>query len=169
MTEKPARPPEDGKRKTRCAIVGPRPVYLLTPEDDVRVDLENAIMAAIRDGFTSFITGGTYGVGIWAEEIVMRLQSGNPAIHLIAVIPFPGYEELWTDEWKARYNTLLAAADYVVFMKEEPCRQAWQARIEWMVAHAARLIAIDNGEPGSVRDAIACARKHRVNIRILRG
>ena len=43
---KPQRKPEDPKRKTRCAFTGHRPQFLKRPEDDVRVELENAIMAA---------------------------------------------------------------------------------------------------------------------------
>ena len=107
MTEKPTKAPEDPKRKVRCAFAGHRPQYLKRPEDDIKVELENAIMVAIRDGYTTFISGGAYGVDIWAAEIVTRLRERNPSLHLIAAIPFPGFEEAWAEEWKARYNALL--------------------------------------------------------------
>ena len=166
---KPQRKPEDPKRKTRCAFTGHRPQFLKRPEDDVRVELENAIMAAIREGFTTFITGGAYGVDLWAAEIVTRLRERNPALHLIAAIPFPGFEEKWTEEWKQRYNAMLVAADFVVFMEEKYSRQAYQTRNEWMVSHAARLIAVYNGEPSGTRNTIYFARKIRVNVRTIKG
>ena len=59
---KPQRKPVDEKRKIRCAFTGHRPQYLTRCEEDVRVDLENAIMAAIKDGYTTFISGLAYGV-----------------------------------------------------------------------------------------------------------
>ena len=169
MTEKPAKVPEDPKRKVRCAFTGHRPQYLKRPEDDIKVELENAIMAAIRDGYTTFISGGTYGVDIWAAEIVTRLRVRNPALHLIAAIPFPGYEEAWAEEWKERYNALLAAADFVVFMEERYSKRAYQTRNEWMVSHSTRLIAVYNGEPSGTRNTICFARKIRVNVRIIKG
>ena len=169
MTEKPTKAPEDPKRKVRCAFTGHRPQYLKRPEDDIKVELENAIMAAIRDGYTTFISGGAYGVDIWAEEIVTRLRTRNPALHLIAAIPFPGFEEAWAEEWKERYNALLAAADFVVFMEERHSKQAYQTRNEWMVTHATRLIAVYNGEPSGTRNTICFARKIRVNVRIIKG
>ena len=168
-TAKPERAPEDPKRKTRCAFTGHRPQYLKRPEDDVKVDIENAIMVAIKDGFTTFITGGAYGVDIWAAEIVTRLQTSNTHLHLVAAIPFPGFEERWTDEWKQRYNAMLAAADYVVFMEESFSKAAFQTRNEWMVSHASRLIAVYNGEPSGTRNTINYARKIRVNVRTIKG
>lgn len=169
MTEKPTKAPEDPKRKARCAFAGHRPQYLKRPEDDIKVELENAIMVAIRDGYTTFISGGAYGVDIWAAEIVTRLRERNPSLHLIAAIPFPGFEEAWAEEWKVRYNALLAAADFVVFMEERHSKQAYQIRNEWMVSHATRLIAVYNGEPSGTRNTIYYARKIRVNVRIIKG
>ena len=167
--ERPTKAPEDPKRKVRCAFTGHRPQFLKRLEEDVKVDLENAIMVAIRDGYTTFITGGAYGVDIWAAEIVTRLRETNPALHLIAAIPFPGFEEAWTEEWKQRYNALLAAADFVVYMEEKYSSEAYQARNEWMVSHATRLIAVYNGEPSGTRNTINYARRIRVNVRTIRG
>ena len=95
---KPQRKPEDEKRKIRCAFTGHRPQYLTRCEEDVRVDLENAIMAAIKDGYTTFISGLAYGVDIWAAEIVARMKAQNPALHLVAAIPFPDFSDSWTEE-----------------------------------------------------------------------
>lgn len=169
MTEKPTRAPEDPKRKVRCAFTGHRPQFLKRQEEDVKVDLENAIMAAVQDGYTTFITGGAYGVDIWAAEIVTRLRATNPTLHLIAAIPFPGFENGWTEDWRQRYNALLAAADFVVYMKEKYNKQAYQIRNEWMVSHATRLIAVYNGEPSGTRNTIYFARKTRVNVRTIKG
>ena len=93
---KPERKPEGEKRKIRCAFTGHRPQYLTRCEEDVRVDLENAIMAAIKDGYTTFISELAYGVDIWAAEIVARMKEHNSALHLVAAIPYPDFSDGWT-------------------------------------------------------------------------
>ena len=85
--ERPTKAPEDSKRKVRCAFTGHRPQCLKRLEEDIKVDLENAIMVAIRDGYTTFITGGAYGVDIWAAEIrtqLLNLVEATPAAMRIA-------------------------------------------------------------------------------------
>ena len=43
---------EEEKKKTRCCFTGHRPQKLHRPIDDIKVDLENEILAAIKDGYT---------------------------------------------------------------------------------------------------------------------
>ena len=166
---KPQRKPEDEKRKIRCAFTGHRPQYLTRCEEDVRVDLENAIMAAIKDGYTTFISGLAYGVDIWAAEIVARMKEQNPALHLVAAIPFPDFSDGWTEDWKARYNVLLAEAEYVKVMAPTYSKEAYHARNRWLVDHSSRVIAVYNGEPSGTRNTILYARKTRVPVRVLKG
>ena len=166
---KPQRKPEDEKRKIRCAFTGHRPQYLTRCEEDVRVDLENAIMAAIKDGYTTFISGLAYGVDIWAAEIVARMKAHNPALHLVAAIPFPDFSDGWTEEWKARYNVLLAEAEYVKVMAPAYSNEAYHARNRWLVDHSSRVIAVYNGEPSGTRNTILYARKTRVPVQVLKG
>ncbi len=166
---KPQRKPEDEKRKIRCAFTGHRPQYLTRCEEDVRVDLENAIMAAIKDGYTTFISGLAYGVDIWAAEIVARMKEHNPALHLVAAIPFPDFSDGWTEDWKARYNVLLAEAEYVKVMAPTYSKEAYHARNRWLVDHSSRVIAVYNGEPSGTRNTILYARKTRVPVRVLKG
>ena len=80
----------DSLRCTRCCFTGHRPSRLLRPEDDIRVDLENSILASVRECCHSFISGMACGVDIWAAEIVVRMKDQFPDLnlHLIAAIPF---------------------------------------------------------------------------------
>lgn len=77
----------------RCCFTGHRPQKLRRSEKEINADLESAIQQAITDGYTTFITGTAYGVDIWAGQIVVRLRKRNPALHLIAAIPFQGFED----------------------------------------------------------------------------
>ena len=59
-------------------------------------------------GYQTFITGMAYGVDIWAGQIVVELRKNNPDLHLIAAIPFPGFESRWSNEWRQAYADIYA-------------------------------------------------------------
>ena len=149
---------KDELRKIRCCLIGHRPQSLKRLEDDVKVDLENGIVKTIAEGYTTFISGMTYGVDIWAAEIVIRLKQSDPKLHLIAAIPFPGFEEEWAEDWCSRYRYLLSRAEYVKVMEPNYSKEAYQRRNEWMVDHSGKVIAVCNGQTGGTRDTIRYAR-----------
>jgi uncharacterized phage-like protein YoqJ len=128
------------------------------------MELKQAIRQAVKDGYTTFITGMAYGVDIWAGEIVADLKKRNKDIRLIAAVPFDGFESGWDDDWKNRYHKLLEKADEVHFICDGYFRAAYQRRNEWMVDRSSRVIAVYNGEPGGTRNTINYAEKHQVPV-----
>ena len=160
---------EEEKRKTRCCFTGHRPQKLTRPIDDIKVDLENEILHAISDGYTTFITGMAYGTDIWAGNIVVRLKDRFPDLKLIAAVPFPGFSDGWDDEWKAKYGKLLSAADLVQTIAAEYSEEAYQLRNQWMVDHSSKVIAVYDWKPGGTRNTINYARKNGVFVRYLKG
>lgn len=126
--------------------------------------MESAIQQAIADGYTTFITGMAYGVDIWAGQIVVRLRKSNPALHLIAVVPFRGFEDRWSSDWKRAYQELLEQADLVKYICPGYNAGAYQRRNEWMVDHSSRVIAVFNGEPSGTKNTIEYANKQAVYI-----
>jgi len=85
-------PTEQELRLHRCCFTGHRPEKLHQPEAFIKVELKKAICQAIADGYTTFISGMARGVDIWAAQIVLRFRANNPAIHLIAAVPYRGFE-----------------------------------------------------------------------------
>ena len=160
---------EEEKKKARCCFTGHRPQKLQRPIDDIKVDLENEILAAIKDGYTTFITGMAYGTDIWAGSIVVRLKDRYPDIKLIAAIPFPEFSNNWDEEWKKKYDRLLASADLVKVICPEYHDGVYQLRNQWMVNHCSRLIGIYNGQPGGTRNTINYARSAKLTVKCLRG
>ena len=88
-----------------------------------------------------------FGVDIWAAEIVVRQKERDPKLHLVAVIPYPGFDEGWEEDWRQRYHRLLSLAEYVKVLEPTFSREAYQKRNEWMVSHSAKVIAVYNGQP----------------------
>ncbi len=158
---------EEEKRKRRCCLTGPSPGELKRPEDDIRVDLENAILEAVRQGCTTFVSGMTPGPEIWGAEIVIRLQDRFPELHLVAVIPFPGFDAEWPENWRARYHRLLSLSAYVRVIGGEPDRDLIRARNEWMVSRCSLVIAMGGESSDEVRETVRSAMRRRIPVRRL--
>lgn len=151
-------------RLHRCCFTGHRPQKLRRSETEIKADLESAIQQAITDGYTTFITGMAYGVDIWAGQIVVRLRKSNPALHLIAAVPFRGFEDRWSADWKRAYQELLEQVDLVKYICPGYNAGAYQRRNEWMVDHASRVIAVFNGEPSGTKNTIIYAQSISVPV-----
>ena len=160
---------EDEMRRHRCCFTGHREHKLHRSEDEIRKDLEEAILLAIKGGFTTFITGMATGVDIWAGEIVLELKRQYPELKLIAAVPFEGFEKSWDSDWQNRYHILLERADLVQYICTHYANYAFQKRNEWMVNHSSRVIAVFTGEAGGTRNTIQYAMKKAVPVELLAG
>ena len=155
---------EANKRKTRCCFTGHRPQKLSRPVDDIKVDLENEILLAVRDGYRCFISGMACGTDIWAGNIVVRLKDRFPDLKLIAAVTFPDFSVSWNDKWKQKYEFLLSRADLVRFICPEYRADAYRLRNQWMVDHSSRLIAVYDGCPGGTENTIRYARQSGITV-----
>lgn len=155
---------ENEKRMYRVCFTGHRPEKLTRTEKDIVRDLEKEIRQAIADGLSVFITGMARGVDIWAAQIVLSLRNSGYDIKLICACPYDGFESGWSKDWQKQYKEILAAADYVKYVCEGYSRSCFQIRNEWMVNHAARVIAVFNGEKSGTKNTIDYAAKAGVPV-----
>lgn len=139
---------EREKRLHRCCFAGHRPEGILLSETAARDWLRLQILQAVADGYVTFITGMGMGVDLWAAQAVLDLKRENPALHLIAAEPYPSFSAKWSPEWAEVYREVREGADLVRQMSPTYAPSAINQRINWMVDHAARLIAIYNGSRG---------------------
>jgi len=155
---------EDEQRLCRVCFTGHRPEKIHTNTENVKSALQREIMTAIREGKTSFISGMSRGVDLWAAEIVLALKETNPDIRLVCAIPFKGFETRWSAAWQHQYTEILKKADEVHFICSGFSYYSYQARNVWMVNHASRVIAVWNGEKGGTKNTILYAEKSGVNV-----
>ena len=155
---------EEEKRLHRCCFTGHRPEKLNASEEEVKRWLETQIDQAIADGFVTFISGCAMGVDLWAGHIVLKRKEQNPALHLIAATPWPGFARRGNDEWQSQYNDLLRRADLVVNVCDHYHNGVFQQRNVWMCDHSSRVIAYYNGAPGGTKNTIDYARKHNIQV-----
>lgn len=152
------------KRMHRCCFTGHRPEKLTRGETYIKRALERQIKTAIDDGLYVFITGMARGVDIWAAQIVLNLRMTDSRIRLICACPFEGFEKSWSFAWRSKYREILQEADLVRYICEGYNKSCFQKRNEWMVDHAARVIAVFNGESGGTKNTIDYARKCGVPV-----
>jgi len=155
---------EQEKRNHRCCFSGHRPEKLSADEGTVKAWLNERIDQAIADGYRTFITGMAMGVDIWAGQVVIEKKSTCPDLHLIAAVPWNGFSSRWNESWRAQYESLLKAADYVVHLRESYEDNVFRVRNQWMVDHSNRLIAYFNGEPGGTLSTIDYALASKIEV-----
>lgn len=147
-----------------CCFTGHRPEKMTYSEIEVKRKIEQAIDAAIRDGYRTFIVGMCRGVDLWAGEIVVRKKIKNPGLHLVAAIPHPGFEKRWHKADRILYHFVLDNADTVRMISAEYSRACYQRRNEWMCDRASRLISAYAGIPGGTRNTVNYAKSGGLDI-----
>ena len=145
---------ETDKRLHRCCFTGHRPEKIGIPERKIKQLLTCAVDKAIKDGYTTFITGMARGVDLWAGEIVLQRKKTCTEIRLICATPYPGFEVGWKQVWRELYASVSKQADYRVAISSGYHRNCFKKRNEWMVDHSSRVIAVYNGQPGGTRNTI---------------
>lgn len=158
---------ESKLRLRRCCFTGHRPEKLHETEEIIKAALERSIKAAITDGFSVFISGVARGVDIWAAEIVLRLRAEGLPIRLNCASPYRGFEKRWSTAWQERYLRVMNSADLVRFICPAYSRDCFQKRNEWMVNHAARVIAVYHGGRGGTKNTIDYAQKNGVAVEVI--
>ena len=150
----------------RVCFTGHRPEKLTRSVAVIKKELEMQIRQAVADGMNVFISGMARGVDIWAAQIVLKLRDEDGCIKLVCACPYEGFESGWSQRWQQQYKEILASADFIKYVCKDYNRSCFQIRNEWMVNHAARVIAVCNGRKGGTKNTIDYAE--RVSIPFVR-
>lgn len=146
-----------------CCVTGHRDL----PQKEinhVKAALRREIDSAVADGFTRFMSGFADGVDQYFAEIVLEKKKTNPALELIAVIPYQKrLDSLMT---KGRTYKMLKACANVVVMQEKYHPSVYSHRNRYMVEHSDRVIAVYDGrEKGGTVRTIRFAHQFRKELR----
>lgn len=155
------------ERNKTCAFTGHRPEKIYGKESYVIAELRKEIILAIEDGYTTFISGGSRGVDLWAADIVLALQRNNKDIHLVCAIPFPGFEDRWPVDWKRHLQLVMKNADHIEVIEQAYSSDAYQKRNEFICDHASRIIAVCDGRPSGTRNTIKYANAQGIPVRLI--
>ena len=154
--------------RSHCVcFTGHRPEKLTMSEESVKAGLEQQIVQALANGYTTFITGMAQGVDLWAGKIVADLRDNGLPIKLVAANPYPGFGKGWEPEWKSLHQEITSRADLVENVCKAYNKGCFMARNKWMVDHSDLVIAVFNGEKGGTKNTIDYASKQGIRIRYI--
>jgi len=154
-------------RLHRCAFAGHRPERIRGMEAEIISGLRKEILAAIEDGYTTFITGCSRGVDLWAADIILELRRSNKSLRLICAVPFEGFESRWPVDWIKHYEAVRKQADWVEIICPSYSTDAYQKRNIWLVNRSTRLIAVWDGLPSGTENTIDFAYVQKIPVRII--
>ena len=150
-------------RNLTCCVTGHRSI----PAEQlghVKISLEQEIDRAISDGFTCFIAGFADGVDLLFAEIVAERIAKNPALKLIAAIPYR--RRLDTLKKSERTNKLINLCAEIYIVAEEYHPSVYVKRNRYMVERSDRVIAVYDGrEKGGTAGMIRLTHKMKKELR----
>ena len=159
-------------KQTTCAFTGHRPEKLPCGGDEIssgvmtlKTYLRRAIEQAIADGYTTFISGMSRGVDMWAAEIVLDLQKPHPFINLHAAVPCKTQCGAWACADIDRYLAILKQAQSIHVLSPTYTPSCMHERNRYMVDHASCLIAVYDGtSPGGTANTVQYAQQQGIEI-----
>lgn len=131
-----------------CCVTGHRDI----PEeqiDDVKQSLEREVDRAIRDGFTSFLSGFAEGTDLLFAEIVAERIAENPALQLRAAIPYRGRLEALKETEQTKKLLDLCTEIYVAAETYNP--GVYAKRNRCMVERSERVLPSTMGAKKAVQ------------------
>ena len=135
-------------RVSGCCFTGHRPDALPAFGNEESEEMQTlsyllsrAVEAAAEDGVTEFYVGGAQGFDTLAAECVLRKKEQHPAISLHLALPGRNQTSGWSARDKARYQTILNAADEVWYAAELCSPESMRRRNRYLVDQTGRCIA----------------------------
>ena len=159
--------PAEQQRLRTCCVTGSRAERIRRDEEEMAILIRCALADALRDGYTNFITGGTWPVDLWAAEQVAELKEFYPNIRLFILAPAVDCEKNWPQEAKDRFYAILKKADAARYLNETNLADAYGKRNAWLVSHSSRLIAVCDGRPCGTQNTVDYAREQGLSVRIV--
>lgn len=135
-----------------------------TYADEARKPLREVIRTLSEQGIDTFLCGMARGFDLAAAEAVLRLRDEGLAIRLIAVIPFASQAATFAPTDRQRFQQVVALADEVILLSPTFYRGCYQQRNNFLVDHAAHLIAWYNGTRGGTQYTLLRAAKAGLTI-----
>lgn len=125
--------------------------------------LRRTIETLCGEGFRTFLSGMAAGFDLAAAEAVLACREERPELRLIAVVPFEGQQNRFSTEDRARFARITDAANETIVLSDRYHRGVYMQRNDYLVSHAARIVAWFDGSPGgtlyTVRRALQAGRR----------
>ena len=126
--------------------------------------LDGLLDALSARGVNHYICGGALGFDTLAAQVVLQKRRQHPTFTLTLALPCRDQCAAWTPRQKREYQTILRAADEVIYLNERYLPGCMHARDVFMVDHAEILVAHYRGTPGGTQYTYLYAEKKGLEI-----
>lgn len=158
-----------------CCFTGHRPQSLPWKynEQDKRClimkeRLRKEIEKAIKNGYTTFISGMALGFDMICAEMVLELKKTFSFIKLIGAIPCKTQDRFWNEKDKRRYKDLLGKLDKVRCLYDNYVgSECMLERNRFMINNSSLVIALFNGTNGGTKKTLEYAKKQKIKIIVI--
>ncbi len=163
------------ERETVCCFTGHRPDRLPWGQDEsdprcaaAKQAIGAALERAYRAGCRHFICGMARGSDLYFAEAVLALRERRPEVTLECARPCETQADSWPEADRRRYDAILDRCNYETLVQHSYDRFCMARRNRYMVDHAARVIALYDGEPkGGTAQTLAYALQKKREVDIL--
>ncbi len=121
--------------------------------------LRHTVERLYAAGFRTFLDGMALGFDLAAAEAVLDCRGRLPGLRLVAVVPFVGQEARFPAAGRERFRRVLAEADAVELLAPRYHPGCYAVRNDFLVRHAALVVAWYDGSPGGTRYTVARAAR----------
>ena len=134
--------------------------------EELKADLEKAIISLIERGVIFFGSGACWGFDMLAEEAVLRLKDEYPQIRLVLVLPCPPEQQTlkWNDDQRKQYYKIYEEADCVKIRSQQYTDKCMLARDRHLVDNSAYLICYLREQRGGTAYTVNYAEKQGIEI-----
>ena len=134
---------------------------------EARHQLQQRILRAVDEGYTTFLCGMAQGVDLWAGDMVLSLQESVRQLKLVAVLPYPASVRGWPPEWQRSYLRVLKFCTEAVLICPDYRPDCYYQRNRYMVDRASLLIAVYDGMLGGTMYTLTYAMRQGIDVEIL--
>lgn len=111
----------------------------------LKASLRQTIKTLYTQGIHNFYCGMAIGFDMFAAEAVLSLKAELQELTLIAVVPYRGQSEKWSDTNRSRYNAILCKADQTILLSENYYKGCLLRRNDYMLSQSSCIIAYFDG------------------------
>ena len=158
-------------RHQSCCFTGHRPEKLPWRSDEenpaaiaLKEKIFDVVEALYQSGITHFISGMARGSDFYFCEAVLRLREEHADISLEAAIPYEEQAATWPEADRNRYFRLVSQCDLETLLRTAYSPDCMRKRNQYMVDHAAVLIAVYSGQFGGTMQTVNYAKRKGLEI-----
>ena len=115
-------------------------------------------------GYRNFLCGMAVGFDIEAVEVVLALRQELAGVRVVAVVPFEGMQKGFSEEWRSRFEHIIAEADEVVTLATKYSVEVYTVRNNFLVDNSSACIAYFDGSKGGTAYTVNRAVKSLLRL-----